>query len=55
MQNRIQKIFKAKDKYHKSLAKLPFEEKLKILVKLQRLTNDIKLSLGLKTKPICKF
>jgi hypothetical protein len=55
MQNKIKKIFKTKDRYHKSLAKLPFEQKLKILVKLQQLANDIKLSVGLKTKPICKF
>jgi len=33
----IQELFKAKKEYHKNLAKLPFEEKIKILIKLQKL------------------
>lgn len=33
----VQKIFKAKKKYHKKMAKLPIEEKIKILVELQKL------------------
>lgn len=37
----IQKIFKAKEHFHKDRAKLPIEEKIKILVELQKLAIDI--------------
>jgi hypothetical protein len=37
----IQKIFKAKEQFHKDRAKLPIEEKIKILVELQKLAIDI--------------
>lgn len=37
----METIFKAKDRFHKEQAKLPFEEKIKILVKLQQIANDV--------------
>ena len=37
----IQKIFKAKEQFHKDRARLPIEEKIKILVELQKLAIDI--------------
>lgn len=37
----VQKIFKAKEQFHKDRAKLPIEEKIKILVELQKLAIDI--------------
>ena len=39
--NEIQKIFKAKEQSHKDRARLPIEEKIKILVELQKLAIDI--------------
>ena len=38
----IETIFKNKELYHKKMADLPFEEKIKIVVKLQKLANEIK-------------
>ena len=37
----VQKIFKAKEQFHKDRAKLPIEEKIKILVELQKLAIEI--------------
>lgn len=37
----IEKIFKAKEQFHKDRARLPIEEKIKILVELQKLAIDI--------------
>ncbi len=37
-----QRIFTAKDTYHKKLAKLPFEEKIKISKRLSRVAKSIK-------------
>lgn len=37
----IEKIFKAKEEFHKERARLPIEEKIKILVELQKLAIDI--------------
>lgn len=37
----IQKIFRAKEEFHKDRAKLPIEEKIKILVELQKLAIAI--------------
>ncbi|MDQ3021595.1 MAG: hypothetical protein M3R36_13655 [Bacteroidota bacterium] len=33
----VQKIFEAKKEYHKDKAKLPIEEKIKILIELQKI------------------
>ncbi|MEO0087213.1 MAG: hypothetical protein ABIK90_03965 [candidate division WOR-3 bacterium] len=35
-------LFVAKEKFHKEQARLSFEEKLKILVRLQKMTKNIK-------------
>jgi len=35
-------LFKKKKLYHKKLAELPFEEKIKIVVKLQKIVNELK-------------
>ena len=37
-----QKLFKNKEKFHKEQAKLPFEEKIRMLVKLQEIAVRIK-------------
>ena len=41
IKSKIQDLFKAKELYHKELAKLPFEEKIQIVVRLQEIVNDI--------------
>ena len=35
-------LFKRKEKFHKEQAKLPFEEKIQILIKLQEIASWIK-------------
>lgn len=37
-----QELFESNEKFHKEQAKLPFEEKIKILVRLQEMTRYIK-------------
>lgn len=37
-----QELFESKEKFHKEQAKLPFEEKIKILIRLQEMTRCIK-------------
>lgn len=37
----IQKIFKAKEEFHRERARLPIEEKIRILVELQKMAIDI--------------
>ncbi len=39
LNKKIEDLFKAKEEYHRELAKLPFEEKIKILVKLQKIAK----------------
>lgn len=39
-----EKIFKAKEKYHKELSKLPFDEKVKILKKMWRIAREVEKS-----------
>ena len=46
--NKIKKLFRAKELYHRECAKIPFEEKIKILVELQKMANEIKSSTGRK-------
>jgi len=40
----IKDLFRAKESFHKELAKLPFEEKIKILIHLQEIANGIQTS-----------
>jgi len=39
---RIEAIFEAKREFHRELAKIPFEEKIKILFHLQEIADSIK-------------
>lgn len=40
----IKKLFEKEKLYHKKLAELPFEEKIKIVAKLQKMANELKPS-----------
>ena len=40
----IEDLFRAKDSFHKELAKIPFDEKIKMLVRLQKVANSIPTS-----------
>jgi len=40
----IKDLFKAKELFHKELAQLPFEEKIKILIHLQKIANGTRTS-----------
>jgi hypothetical protein len=44
--NYMEKIFKAKEEWRKERAKLPIEEKIKILVHLQEIANEVAKSTG---------
>lgn len=51
---KIEDLFREKELFHKELAKLSFEEKMKILVRLQKIANTIQPSLK-KKKMIWKI
>ena len=38
-------LFEEKEKFHKNQAKLPFEEKIKILIRLQEIANSVHKSI----------
>lgn len=38
------KLFEEKENYHKQQARLPFEEKIKILIELQKIASRVKRS-----------
>ena len=42
LNQRIEKIFEAKRGFHRELAKISFEEKIKILFRLQEIADNIK-------------
>jgi len=42
LNQRIEKIFEAKRSFHRELAKISFEEKIKILFRLQEIADNIK-------------
>ncbi|MFA5779562.1 MAG: hypothetical protein WC947_05460 [Elusimicrobiota bacterium] len=44
--NKIKKLFNAKARFHKELAKIPIEEKIEMLVKLQEIADDIRAATG---------
>lgn len=44
----LKNIFDNKEKYHLSQAKLPIEEKIKLLVQLQKLTIEVRAQVKLK-------
>lgn len=35
-------LFKAKERFHKNQAKMPFEEKIAVLVELQKISSSIR-------------
>lgn len=37
----IKDLFEAKESFHRELAKMPFEEKIRILVRLQKIATNI--------------
>ena len=39
--DKIEELFKAKELFHRELAKISFEEKIKMLVRLQEIANVI--------------
>lgn len=51
----IEKLFQAKNLFHKEMAKLSFEEKIEILVKLQKIANDIRPVSGKKQGRVWKI
>ena len=40
----IEDLFRAKDSFHKELAKIPFDEKIRILIHLQKIANSMPTS-----------
>jgi len=42
----VKKLFLAKQQRRRKLARLPIEEKMRILIALQRMENDIRATLG---------
>lgn len=51
----ISSVFRAKELFHKKMAKMPFEQKIKILIKLQKLANEIKAVTGRRRKKVWKI
>ncbi len=51
---KIENIFKAKELFHNKQAKFSFEKKIKILTRLQKLANEIKVYRGHKKKMVWK-
>lgn len=47
----VEDLFRAKEERRRSLAKLPIEEKIKILVRMQKLAAPLLLARGLSRKP----
>ncbi|MGE5340434.1 MAG: hypothetical protein ACM3SY_03030 [Candidatus Omnitrophota bacterium] len=47
----IHSIFEAKRNFHKERAKLPIEEKIKILVQMQRIAHEISIKKKKKNVP----
>ena len=43
MMEKIEDIFKAKERFHKDRAKLPFEDKIRILVQLQQIAEEVSI------------
>lgn len=48
----VERIFRGKENRRKKLAALPFEEKIAILIQLQRIAREIKKDPGLPVWPI---
>lgn len=50
----IENIFKTKELFHKKQAKITFEEKIRILTRLQKIANDISALKGHKKRMVWK-
>jgi len=48
-------LFKKKERFHQKQARLPIGEKIKILVRLQKIANSIKSAPGKSPKGIWKI
>ena len=46
-----ERLFRAKARRRRQLAALPIEEKIRILIEMQRLSNDIRRKTGRKPLP----
>jgi len=46
MQKRAEALFRAKQRRRRELAKLPLERKIRILVNLQKMANEIRATVG---------
>lgn len=53
--NKVRKIFKTKKAFHKRRAKMKFENKIRQLVKLQKLANDIRTVTKRVKKRVCEI
>ena len=51
---KIENIFKAKELFHKKQAKIAFEEKIKILTRLQKIANELGIFRGHKKRTVWK-
>lgn len=51
----LKKIFEEKKLFHKKMAEIPFEQKIKTLVKLQKLANEIKSVTGREKERVWKI
>ncbi len=50
----IEKLFKAKDLFHRELSKISFDKKIKILIQLQKIANGVRPSLK-RNQRVWKF
>ena len=53
--DKIEKLFRSKKLFHEELAKISFEEKIKMVVRLQGITNSIKSIVGKRKKRVWKI
>ena len=51
MDKYLSKLFESKKKFHEDMANLPFEEKIKIIVELQKIDLEMRKTSGRKIKP----
>jgi len=52
--DKIENLFLAKNNFHKEMAKLHFEKKIEILIRLQEIANDIKSVSGKRRRRVWK-
>ena len=52
MPKEVERLFRAKEKRRAALAKLPIEEKIRIVVDLQKMANDIRAATGRRKRRV---